>query len=67
MLKESPLFCFSDSALSEPLEELQELVCRLEAADSPVEWFCFGQSSFLEFEIGVQIHLRRVHGFVPQP
>src|SRR5437762_9172464 len=65
--KESPLFHVFESALSETLEEGQELLWRTIAACSPFERFRFSQRLLFKFKIGVKVSLGCFHRLVSEP
>lgn len=54
-------------ALSERLEEGQKLVRRTITTHADLERLCFRKCLFFEFEIGMKVNLRGVHGLVSQP
>jgi len=53
--------------LSESLEKGQKLVWGTIPAGPTSERICFGESFFFQFNVGVEIHLRSIHGLIPEP
>src|SRR5690242_312375 len=65
--RDRPFFCVHNSALSETLEEGQELLWRPVSTRPSRKRFCFRQSLLFKFKARVKVNLSRVHGFMSQP
>ena len=67
IIEEPPFFHFFQSALLEGLQEAQELVRRTIPAAPTSERLRFSESLFFQFDVGVEVDLRGIHGLMPKP
>src|SRR6266516_3043285 len=65
--RDRPFFCVHNSALSETLEEGQELLWWPVSAGTSGEGFCFRESLLFEFKARMKVNLSRIHSFVSEP